>query len=172
MRIRIALVSVALFLFVAGYAAAQQNMNQSYDPVLGELADSEDPQAFAEQRGLSYDNGTVVAVIELEPGSDTPEGYSVEVVQEYEGSNESLVEARMPVEDVRSIASEEGVSYVRAPSTPSSMDTDPDTDENNTTQTDNETKTRESSEESDGFTSVLAVVALLTAGYYVRWSHE
>lgn len=170
MRHSVAAVALTILLTTTTGAVAAQDENQSYDPVFDELADSDDPESFAESRGLSYDNGTVTVVIELEEDAELPDGYSIRVVQTYEDSDEFLAEVRIPVENIRGIAEESTVRYVRVPSTPVKTPTDgPGDGRLNETEDDVREDENDSvedtdgapSEDSDGFTFLLAIVAFI-----------
>lgn len=165
MKLTMTVLLVVALVFVPMSVTAQDS-DRSYDPVLGELADADNPESFAESRGLSYDNGTVTVVMELETDAEPPDGYSVEVVQTYKDGNESLVEARIPIENVRGISQEPTVRYVRVPSTPvttngpvdeSANETGDEIDENVSA---NDTDSSPP-EDSDGFTVLLALIATM-----------
>lgn len=81
---------------------------------LVDLADAADPAAFAAAHGIAYDDGRVTIVVALREGRTLPAGY---------GATGTLaagdtVEASVPVDEVRALAADENVTYVRTPREP------------------------------------------------------
>jgi hypothetical protein len=150
----------------------------SYDPGLDEVIEADEPSEAAEANGLSYRNGSVLLVLELNT-EELPEGYGVEVVQEYSNGNLSLVEGYVPVENIRDLSNDTAVSYIRPPSQPVAQNDsreDPDgmnetpsneTDTTENTSDDNRSSERESA---DGFTVAVALLSVAVVALYARWS--
>lgn len=85
-------------------------------PLAGSLTDlvaAADREATAEEYDLDYrpDDGTVRVVVELESGAELPNGYRVEVVDQYQNQ----VTAYVHVNDLVGLATHDGVRKVREP---------------------------------------------------------
>jgi ABC-type Na+ efflux pump permease subunit len=172
---------VCLLLAVSFQAHAQPDGNMtdtSYDPVFNEVIDADDREEAAESTGLSYRDGDLHVVVELNANKEVPSGYDVEVVQETVVDNRTSVEAWVPVDDVRELASEEEVERVRQPvgavpaqdNSGSDRETENDTEGNETTQEEgrNEEKNDDDDEPMPGFTYIAAFVALLLVASGLR----
>jgi hypothetical protein len=147
---------------------------RDYEPVLSELLNSDNPSEFAESRQIPYENGTVTVVLILQEGQEVPEGYSAEVTQVTDQRNETLAEIRLPVRNIPNISKEGSVRNIRAPSIPSTTDREPNQSDNIDTNPNNDSQTGDASpgEESDGFTVLLAIIAVFATAYFLRWSDE
>ena len=181
MRILKLTIVVCLLLAVSFQAHAQPEGNMtdaSYDPVFDEVIDADDREEAAERTGLSYRDGDLHVVVELHADEEVPLGYDVEVVQETVVDNRTSVEAWVPVDDVRDLASEEEVERVRQPvgAVPARDDSgsdgklENDTEGNETTQEegDEEENDDDDDEPMPGFTYIAAFVALLLVASGLR----
>lgn len=174
MRARVALLLALIFLQVPAVQA--QNMTEhSYDPGLDEVIESDDPSQTAETSGLTYRNGSVLLVLEMRGDDDLPDGYGVQVVQEYTDGKTTLVEGYVPVDNIRRIANHSAVRYVRTPAQPMPQ-TEPEPDTNSTGGTEsnnlseppsNDTET--SDEDASGFTGVGALLSVVLVAFCARW---
>ena len=165
-------------------ALANGNMTDTnYDPVFDEVIDAEDREKAAERTGVSYRDGDVHAVVEMSPDEEVqgeveiPSGYGIDVVQESEIENRTLVEAWIDADDIRDLAAEEKVERVRQPvgPVPATSEIPPEetngTDANGEGEGDGEEPDRDNGDgENDdgnqplsGFTYAIALLALLLA---------
>lgn len=85
------------------------------DPTLEQLVDADDPAAYAETHGLAYRNGSVRVVIELGPNATVPDEYELHIEQEYRGPQQTLIQAYVPLQQLRPLAADPAVDYVRPP---------------------------------------------------------
>jgi hypothetical protein len=85
------------------------------DPTLEQLVEADDPAAYAETHGLAYRNGSVRVVIELGPNATVPDDYDIDIEQEYRGPQQTLVQAYVPLQQLRPLAADPAVDYVRPP---------------------------------------------------------
>ena len=182
MRLLKLTVVVCLLLAVSFQAHAQADGNMtdaSYDPVFDEVIDADDREEAAESTGLSYRDEDLHVVVELHPDEEVPSGYDIEILQETVVDNRTSVEAWVPVDDVRDLASEEEVERVRQPvgAVPAQDDSGSDGETENDTEGDeNETiQEGEDEEENDdddepmpGFTYIAAFVALILVASGLR----
>lgn len=177
MKLHIALLLALVVLYVPAVQA--QNMTESsYDPGLDEVIEAEDTSQVAEANGLSYRNGSVLLVVELGT-NELPEGYGIEVVQEYSNANVSLVEGYVPVENIRNLANDTAVEYVRPPSQPVAQNdsrnttSDEDIDSDNISEgssEENSSGNASDGQPTDGFTAIVGLLSLAAVALYVRWS--
>jgi hypothetical protein len=116
-------------------------------------------------------------VVELHADEEVPSGYDVEVVQETVVDNRTSVEAWVPVDDVRELASEEEVERVRQPvgavpaqdDSGSDGETENDTEGNETTQEGGDDEENDDDDKSmPGFTYITTFVALLLVASGLR----
>jgi len=158
---------------------------RNYDPSLDEIIEADDPLQTAEANGLSYRNGSLLLVLELND-EELPDGYGVEVVQEYSSANLTLVEGYVPVESIRSLSNDTAVKYVRLPSQPVTQNTEidgsnkmngaamNDTGDNEVDATDGSSEENISNdsdgEPANGFTAVVALLSVVAVALYARWS--
>jgi len=171
-------VVVCLLLAVPFQAHAQnENMTDAnYDPVFDDVIDAKDREEAAEMTGVSYRNGNVHVVVEIGADEEMPSGYGIDVVQESEGENTTLVEAWIDADDIRDIAAEDSVERVRQPigTLPATSETSPeetdgvDGDAEEEIEIEGEGDGKEpdqddSNEPLYGFTYVVALLALLLA---------
>lgn len=84
------------------------------DPQLYQLVIADNRSDYAEQQGLTYRNGSVQAVIELETGASLPERFAVDV----ELRHDRLIQGYVPVESLVPLAKHGNVSAVRPPNKP------------------------------------------------------
>lgn len=88
------------------------------DERLAGLFDATDRAAYAADHGLTYDGERVLVVVELESGAEMPPSPPVAEATRYS----SLVVGRVVVDDLPTLATAEGVRYVRPPETPVAAD--------------------------------------------------
>lgn len=88
--------------------------SERLDDRLVGLVEADDRSAYAADAELVHDDGRVLVVVELRSGGDLPSSPSVDV----ERRHESLVEGRVAVDDLPSLATADGVEYVRPPRAP------------------------------------------------------
>ncbi|ESP88851.1 hypothetical protein K933_07137 [Candidatus Halobonum tyrrellensis G22] len=81
---------------------------------LVDLANAADPAAFADAHGIAYDDGRVTVVVTLREGRTLPTGYGAAATL----AAGDTVEASVPVDEVRALAADENVTYVRTPREP------------------------------------------------------
>lgn len=96
-------------------------------PVLAQLVNASDRAAFAADHGLTYRNGTVRVVIELEPDATPPPEYDVREETAYTDAGTRYVQAFVAVDDLAPLAAEPTVKRVRPPSTVHPVATSPAT---------------------------------------------
>ncbi|MDZ7687957.1 MAG: hypothetical protein U5J64_04395 [Halobacteriales archaeon] len=171
---------VVCLLLAAPFQAHAQNGNMtdaSYDPVFDEVIDADDREETAEEAGLSYRDGDLHAVVELHADKEMPSGYGIETIQETVADNRTSVEAWVPVDEVRDLASEEEVERVRQPvgAVPAQDNTGSEGTENGTEGDENETEGGGDEEENDdgdepmpGFTYIVSLVAVLLVAFGLR----
>lgn len=90
------------------------NQTDGLAPVLIELIDAESRSEFASSHNLEVSNGSVLVVIELSSGETVPAGYDVQVESRY-SDGQTLIQGYVRIGELRSLASESTVSYVRPP---------------------------------------------------------
>lgn len=83
----------------------------SLESTLFELVRAENRTAFATEHGIDVRDGRVLVVVELENGTDLPDGYDPAVASEFGTS----VEAYVDIDDLVSLAGEGNVRVVRTP---------------------------------------------------------
>lgn len=88
------------------------------DGRLAGLLDASDRAAYAADHGLTYDEGSVLVVVELESGAEMPPSPPVAEATRHG----SLVVGRVAVDDLSALATAEGVQYVRPPQAPVAAD--------------------------------------------------
>jgi hypothetical protein len=81
------------------------------ESVLARLVQSDNRTAFAEEHGLQVRDGRVLVVVELENGTDLPDGYDLNVTSRY-GTE---IQAYVAVDDLLALVEEEVVRVVRTP---------------------------------------------------------
>jgi hypothetical protein len=79
------------------------------------LVEADDREAFAAAHDIDLRDGRVVVVVELRGRSTVPDGYEVRVQQTATVGGETVVQARVPVDEVVPLSEEPGVAYVRLP---------------------------------------------------------
>ncbi|ELZ87350.1 hypothetical protein C453_03329 [Haloferax elongans ATCC BAA-1513] len=84
------------------------------DSTLAGLVDANDRDAYADQHGLDYRDGTVTVVVELEPDRTLPESVDFEA----ERKRDRLVSGWVAVGDLTPLATHENVTLVRPPQSP------------------------------------------------------
>jgi hypothetical protein len=178
MKIYVALV-LSLVIVQAPIAQAQ-NTTERYDHSLDGVIEAEDPAEAAETAGLTYRNDSVLLVIETDGDSELS-GYDIDPVQYYTEQNRSLIEAYVSVGNIRELANDTAVEYVRPPSqpvaqSPETGDTEA-TDDNKGAENDTGTVSSEDpsengsdGESADGFTILAAFVCITIVALYTRWS--
>jgi hypothetical protein len=179
MKIYVALV-LTLVIVQAPIAQAQNTTERGYDNSLDEVIEADDPTEAAETAGLTHRNGSVLLVIEMD-GDSNLSAYDVDTVQKYTDGNRSLIEAYVPVGDIRKLANDTAVEYVRPPSQPvaQSPETGDTEATDNNTGAENDTETMPSEDPSEnasdgesanGFTILAAFVSVTLVALYTRCS--
>jgi hypothetical protein len=84
------------------------------DETLVGLVEADDRSTYADREGLAYDGGRVRVVVELRDGADPPSSPPFDATARHG----SLVEGSVAVEALPSLATTDGVAYVRPPQTP------------------------------------------------------
>lgn len=97
------------------YSPERETGNESVDPVLVDLIESENRTRFAEENDLSYRDGRVKVIVELERNASLPSGYNIAVEHTATGSRGELVQAYVDPDDLLRLGSEAGVRYIRTP---------------------------------------------------------
>lgn len=167
--VTIALLLLSIFIYpVAADGQSTETMAQ-HDPVLDEIMNSSEPSTVAERHGVTYENGSVLVVVELGEDEQLPEGYDVEVRQRFEGAGENLVEGYVPIESIRGLSSEPSVEYIRVPAEAQPSQED-ETSESPQEETDTDSEdTDEEPQEQNGFTFLMAVASLTLLGVVHRY---
>jgi hypothetical protein len=99
----------------AASSQTEPKTSSNVSSTLRGLVEADDRESFAAAHGIDLRDGRVVVVVELRGRSTVPDGYDVTVQQTATVSGETVVQARVPVDDVVPLSEEPGVAYVRLP---------------------------------------------------------
>ncbi|TYT62842.1 hypothetical protein [Natrialba swarupiae] len=121
--------------------SSPMNETKSLAPVLHDLTDASDPEVYAHANDITYKNGSVLVVVELEGDRELPSGYDATVERSYSGGGKTLIEASVPVDQLRDLAAADDVEYVRPPQEAVPMADDDPSTESDGTDTSNDLET-------------------------------
>lgn len=160
---------------------------EKVDSTLIRLMDASDKEEFAERNGLSYSEGRVKVIVEMEDGATMPRNYNTTKETNYTGQGENLAQAYVQIDNIRSLSNEKGVRYVRPPLSSASLQENgrneagdeegPETDESEYSES-SETQDTQGTDKSEtqgmeGLSSVMGsilatLIIVLTAAYARR----
>lgn len=167
------LLLLSLALFQTQLVYAQNPNDRNYDPYLDDLIEAEDPSEVADSKGLNYKNGSVLLVIEIQDDERLPEKYGLETVQKYSKENVTLVEVYIDIDNIRDLANDSSVDYIRPPSQPVAVSQSTGNGSSDSTENENTSNTTlntSESQETNGFTAAVAVLSVAVFILYARWS--
>jgi PBP1b-binding outer membrane lipoprotein LpoB len=84
------------------------------DSVLYKLTEANRPKRFASNHSLTLKDGRVEVMIELMSGRDLPQKFNIQI----ESRRNELVQATVPVDELRSLSEHQNVSYIRTAPSP------------------------------------------------------
>jgi len=94
---------------------SKENRTEGLDPVLNRLRNASSPDIFASDHGLDVQGQSVLVVIESST-EQLPAGYNVQVqTMSVNSNNQTLIQGYVPISELRPLAQEPTVSYIRPP---------------------------------------------------------